>query len=67
MEDIMEFAFLRISYNKMTFNGPALHLPSCVYSPSTRLTTDTREGLRSHQAVSNHGSKASQLTCVCLG
>lgn len=62
----MEFAFLRMSYNKMTFNGPALHLSSCVYLPSTRLTADTGEGLRSHQAVSNHCSKASQLTCMML-
>lgn len=62
----MEFAFLRMSYNKMTFSGPALYLPSSIYLPSARLTADTREGLLSHQGVSNHCSKASQLTCMAL-
>lgn len=67
-EDNMEFASLecliKCSYSKIMFSRPSLHLPYSVDLPSVKLTTDTREGLQTHQAASDHLQQAGHLASM---
>lgn len=44
-------SLIKRTYNKMTFNRPALHLHDRVYLPSNKLSTDTRQRLQSHKVA----------------